>query len=663
MCGIAGLIASGKVDLDLLRRMTGRLEHRGPDHEGIWVDSDASVGFGHRRLSIIDLSPTGREPMHSASGRLVVTFNGEIYNHREIRARLQREGRVPEGGWRGHSDIEVLLQAIEIWGLEAALTEAVGMFAFALWDREQRTLQLVRDRFGEKPLYYGWVGRDFLFASELKALGVHPQFDGKIDRTALQAYVARTYIPAPLSIYRRIYKLQPGCILTVAPEITRAPLSEGPRPGWQSGRSKLIQYWSYRDLIIRGLADPIGDEREAIDQLEQSLGEAIKGQSIADVPVGAFLSGGIDSSTVVALYQKHSSAPVRTFSIGFEEGGFNEAESARRVATHFGTVHEEHIVRVQEARDIIPRLPEIYDEPFADSSQIPTYLVSRFARQEVTVALTGDGGDELFAGYNRHFLAPWLWKYMRLVPLPLRSAAAGPLGRVPPAFWQGAAGALPGQANPHFGGKLQKTLRIAGNARRFDDVYLSFLDEWSHEPSPVLGGNAREICFDLNLGADAPAAVRMMYCDSVTYLPDDILAKIDRASMAVSLETRVPFLDHRVAEVAARIPLSMKVRDRNGKHILREVLFRHAPRELFRRPKAGFAIPVGQWIKGPLRPWAEDLLDPTRMAAEGWFDPAIVQRRWRDHVEGRSDSTPAIWAILMFQAWQREHREPLARAA
>ena len=663
MCGIAGIIASDTVPPDLPSRMASTIVHRGPDDHGIWSDPEARVALVHRRLSIVDLSPHGHQPMISADGRWVIIYNGEIYNHAALRADLDASGGTPEGGWRGHSDTETLLQAIRCWGLHGTLDRLVGMFAFALWDRRDRLLRLVRDRFGEKPLYYGWVGRDFLFGSELKAFRVHPQFDGQIDQIALQAYAARTYIPAPLSIYKGIYKLQPGCILTVAPDISKAPMNEAPSPGWQSGRSNLVRYWSYRDVVARGLANPLSNEDEAIGLLEKSLGEAIKDQSIADVPVGAFLSGGIDSSTVVALYQKHSSTPVRTFSIGFEESEFNEADSARKVATHLGTVHEEHIVRVQEARDVIPSLPAIYDEPFADSSQIPTHLVSRFAREKVTVALTGDGGDELFAGYNRHVLAPWLWNCMRPIPLPLRAAAAGPLGRIPPSMWQKAAATLPRAANPHFGSKLQKALRVVGNARRFEDVYLSFLDEWSLEPGPVMNVTGEFPGFDFALPKSAPAAVRMMYCDAVSYLPDDILCTVDRASMAVSLETRVPFLDHRVASLAARIPLDMKIHGRGGKHILRQLLYRHAPKELFERPKAGFAIPVGQWIKGPLRPWAEDLLDPTRMAAEGWFDPAIVQRRWQDHVDGRSDSTPALWAILMFQAWHREQRQPLARAA
>jgi asparagine synthase (glutamine-hydrolysing) len=384
---------------------------------------------------------------------------------------------------------------------------------------------------------------------------------------------------------------------------------------------------------------------------------------MADVPVGAFLSGGIDSSTICGLYQKHSAIPVRTFSIGFEETGFNEAEDAKRVARHLGTIHQEHYVTVREAREVIPLLPAMYDEPFADSSQIPTYLVSHFARQQVTVALTGDGGDELFAGYYRHFVAPRLWQRLRKVPQALRSATGSPLSRIPSQFWGGLAGLFPGRNRPHIGGKLQKGFRVAASASSLDDVYLTFLDEWALEPSPVLGGEGFDNRFDLDVGAAAPDAVRMMYCDAVSYLPDDILAKVDRASMAVSLETRVPFLDHRVAELAARIPVDLKVRDGRGKHILRKLLHSLVPPELVDRPKAGFGIPVGEWIKGPLRPWAEDLFDPGPMRADGWLNPDAVRRRWVDHLSGRRDSTPALWSILMFQAWLREQTNVAAKAA
>jgi asparagine synthase (glutamine-hydrolysing) len=536
------------------------------------------------------------------------------------------------------------------------------MFAFALWDRGERKLSLVRDRFGEKPLYYGWAGRDFVFGSELKALRAHPQFDSAIDRRALQPFAQRGYIPAPLSIYRRVFKLPPGCILSLSPEAAASPMDEPPAEGGK-GDLRLSRYWSYRDVVERGLAEPIRDEADALDQLEQVLGAAIRDQSLADVPVGAFLSGGIDSSTIVALCQKQSSTPVRTFSIGFEEAPFNEAEDAARVAKHLGTVHNEHYVTVAEARDVIPLLPAMYDEPFADSSQIPTFLVSRFAREQGTVALTGDGGDELFGGYNRHVHGPRLWERMAKVPRSLRAVAGASLGRLPPRMWRGASTLLAGQRQPSFAPKLQKALRMSGTARSFDDAYVGLLDEWSFEQSPVRGSESGPSDYAFDCGADAPDAVRAMYCDAMAYLPGDILCKVDRASMAVSLETRVPFLDHRVADLAARIPIGMKVRGGSGKDILRKLLYRHVPRGLVERPKAGFAVPVGEWIKGPLRGWAEELMEPAAMAAEGWFDPAIVQRRWKDHLTGRRDSTAALWSILMFQAWLCEQRGEVRAAA
>lgn len=657
MCGIAGLIAAGEVDKQLLQRMTDRLAHRGPDDEGLWIDRDSGVGLGHRRLSIVDLSPAGHEPMHSASGRFVVTFNGEIYNHREIRSRLDGEGLVPLEGWRGHSDIETLLQAIDAWGLRKALSEAVGMFAFALWDRRQRTLSLVRDRFGEKPLYYGWIGRDFLFGSELKALRLHPRFDNEIDRHALQLFAARTYIPAPFSIYRRIFKLPPGCVLEVSSDGAATPLDEPPAEGSAGGLS-LERYWSYRDVVRRGLADPIGNEADSLAELDHALTRAVADQSVADVPVGVFLSGGIDSSTVAALYQRESSRPVRTFSIGFDDQTYNEAPFARRVAERLGTVHHEQILTEDDVLETIPLLPSMYDEPFADSSQIPTYLVSRMARSEVTVALTGDGGDELFGGYYRHFYAPRMWRYIRRVPSSVRSAIGPPLSRLPKDIWQTAGALLPHHGRSNRGAKIQKALRVSAAAQRFDDVYASFLDEWSLQPSPVLGGSDRGPPWDLDVANDTPDEVRMMYCDAVSYLPDDILCKVDRASMAVSLETRVPFLDHRVADVAARIPSAFKISGGEGKGIVRKLLYREASRELFDRPKAGFAIPIGDWLRGPLRSWAEDLLAEHRIRREGWFDAAVVHRRWREHLSRREDSTAALWAILMFQCWLDEQRAP-----
>lgn len=649
MCGIAGLLGPDAATPGLVGRMTDVIAHRGPDDKGVWVDAEAGIALGHRRLSIVDLSPHGHQPMPSSGDRFILNYNGEIYNHTAIRRELEEGGHAPQAGWRGHSDTETLVEAIAAWGLSEAVDRAVGMFAFALWDRQERMLHLIRDRFGEKPLYYGQIGRDFAFASELKSLRLHPRFDAEIDRNALRGYAARTYVMSPLSMYRGIYKLPPGCILSVQ---SGARFDRPPEEGIPSGPVRLTRYWSYRDVVTAGLTDPIADETEALEALEAAMSQAIRGQSVADVPVGAFLSGGIDSSSVVALYQKYSSTPVRTYTIGFEEAGFDEAQHAKAVAAHFGTVHQEHYVSVAEAREVIPLLPTMYDEPFADSSQIPTFLVSKFARRDVTVALTGDGGDELFGGYNRHVMAPRLWSSLRKLPRPLRKTAAAALGWVPPAAW-GRLAKLARRGGPFIGSKIYKGLRVAGSANGFDDVYASFLDEWSQESSPVLGADGRELGSDLHL-AGADDTLRMMYADATSYLPDDILCKVDRASMAVSLETRVPFLDHRVASLAARIPISLKVKGGVGKHILRELLFREAPCALFDRPKAGFAVPVGEWIKGPLRCWAEEMLDPRQMKGEGWFDSAIVQRRWAEHLAGRRDSTCAIWAILMFQAWLRE---------
>ena len=648
MCGIVGQLTRSVPDRDLLARMAAAIAHRGPDDHGVWSDPDAGIGLAHRRLAIVDLSPHGRQPMISADGRWVLCYNGEIYNHAAIRAELDAAGQAPEGGWRGHSDTETLLQAIAGWGLAATLERAVGMFAFALWDRTERRLQLVRDRFGEKPLYYGWIGHDFVFASELKAIRIHPRFDGQIDRTALRHYAARTYIPAPWSIYRRLFKLLPGTVLTL--DALGEPFDSPPVEGGR-GPVRSERYWSYPAVVGAGRAEPYGDRAEALAALEGALAQSIGGQGIADVPVGAFLSGGIDSSTVVALYKKYGRGEVATYTIGFHEAGFDEATPARAVAAHLGTRHHEHYVTVDEARSVIPDLPDIYDEPFADSSQIPTYLVSRFARREVTVALSGDGGDELFGGYNRHIVAPDLWRRLSRVPAPLRSLAATPLAAIPSSWWQAGGALLPGGHQPHFGAKLNKALRLAGSARRFDDVYAGFLDEWALEPSPVLGAGD-----PLALPEIDPSwsdAERMMTIDALTYLPDDIMTKVDRAAMAVSLETRAPFLDHRVAAVAARIPPAMKIHHGQGKQILRELLARELPPKLFQRPKAGFGIPVGEWIKGPLRDWAEDLLDPAAMAAAGYFDAGIVGRRWADHCSGQRDSTPALWAVLMFEAWRR----------
>jgi asparagine synthase (glutamine-hydrolysing) len=660
MCGIAGLVSARPVELDLLRAMTGRISHRGPDGSGLWQDEEAGVHLGHRRLSIVDLSPSGHQPMVSVSGRYALTFNGEIYNHPALRREIEEAGGGPGASgrpWRGHSDTETLLEGVALWGLKRTLEKSVGMFALALWDRQERVLELARDRFGEKPLYIGWAGGDFLFGSELKALRAHPRFDSEIDRRALRLFASRSYVPAPMSIYRSMHKLEPGCILSIDVSSgvpTPQPL---PDPGRSQGGMKLERYWSYRNVVAQGLERPIESEAEALEALEGALADSVKAQGVADVPVGAFLSGGIDSATVVALYQKYSAGKVRTFSIGFEDERFDEASHAKAVAAHFGTEHHEQYATPREAQEVIPLLPAMYDEPFGDPSQIPTYLVSRFARQNVTVALSGDGGDELFGGYNRYIRAARLWGRLKQVPRPLRSVGAGALGRVPAPMWNRMSGILPGgRKSPDFGTKVKKALRSMAGAQDLDDVFHHFLDEWPQGASPVLGTVADRAYapFPLDVAPDAPDAVRMMYADALTYMPDDILCKVDRASMAVSLETRAPLLDHRVAEVAARIPIGMKIQGGKGKHILRELLFREAPRSLFDRPKAGFTMPVGEWIKGPLRDWAEGLLDRRRMNAGGYLDADMVQRRWQQHLSGEADGTAALWTLLMFQAWVEE---------
>lgn len=637
-----------------MRAMTYAVAHRGPDDAGTWVDLEAGIALGHRRLSIVDLSSSGHQPMHSACRRFVLTFNGEIFNFRELRANLEGAGLVPTGGWRGSSDVEVFLQSIASWGLRAALDKSVGMWAFGLWDRRERRLTLVRDRFGEKPLYYGWAGSDFVFGSELKALRCHPGFDNSIDRRAVALFARRTHVPSPLSIYRRTFKLPPGCLLEVKADGAAVPLDVPPDEADFSNGIRLKRYWSYRDVVRSGLAEPIEDENDALGELEKALSGSIRRQSVADVPVGAFLSGGIDSSTIVSLYQKHSDVPIRTFSMGFEDAVFDEAPHAKAVARYLGTVHEERNVTAAEARDVIPLLPAMYDEPFADSSQIPTHLLSRFAREHVTVALTGDGGDELFGGYNRHVMAPAAWRRIKRVPHAVRGFAAVPLSRIPSRFWDRATSFACGPCPPHFGGKVQKVMAIAGVAASLEDIHRCLVEEWEPGTSPVSGGGGWVIPLDMDVGAGTSDAVRMMYCDAVSYLPDDILCKVDRASMAVGLETRLPFLDQRVAETAARIPLSMKINAGRGKFILRKLLERYLPERIVDRPKAGFAVPVGAWIRGPLLDWAEDLLHPATMRTEGWFDPELVSARWRDHRSGRADWTGALWAVLMFQAWLRQ---------
>jgi asparagine synthase (glutamine-hydrolysing) len=643
MCGIAGFVGgdwSGSgAAAATLARMNACLRHRGPDRADSWTDPDARVALAFNRLAILDLSPAGDQPMHSANGRYVIVFNGEVYNHRELRDELAAADRAP--AWRGHSDTESLLAAIEAWGLRGALDRSTGMFAFALWDRQERTLSLARDRLGEKPLYYGRQrpGGPLLFGSELKALAQHPAFDGEVDRAALTLLLRYGTIPAPFSIYRGIAKLPPATVLT---------LREGAEPVIEA-------YWSGAAAAERGVADPLqlGPD-QAVDALEALLERSVGRQMVADVPLGAFLSGGVDSSSIVALMQKLSARPVKTFTIGFREHGYDEAEHAAAVARHLGTDHTELYVTAEEARAVIPRLPEIYDEPFADSSQIPTHLVAALARRSVTVALSGDGGDELFAGYDRYRMTAQLWRGMSAVPRPLRTAAGRALTRISPAAWDRLGHAtrslVPSSLRvDRLGDKIHKGAPLLGSASAAQ-LYTGMLSAWNDPGAVVIGGSEPEApCPRLdNLGA----VERMMALDLLGYLPDDILAKVDRAAMAVSLETRVPFLDHHLVEFAWRLPLALKLRGGTTKWILRELLYRHVPRSLIERPKMGFGVPIGRWLRGPLRDWAEALLDRRQLEQQGFFRPEPIRHLWEAHLLGKVDAQNRLWPVLMFQSWR-----------
>lgn len=637
MCGICGFLAGPGPDSGLeaaARRMADTIAHRGPDGDGVWADGEAGVALGHRRLAIVDLSPLGRQPMESADGRWVVAYNGEIYNFQDLRAELEAAGHR----FRGHSDTEVLLEGCAAWGVERAVRRLVGIFAFALWDRRERTLYLVRDHLGVKPLYWARMGGALLFGSQPKALRAHPAFAAEIDRDALSAFLRFSYVPAPHSIYQGVHKMEPGSILTV-------------RPGREPERTV---YWDAGEAARSGIANRLAlSDAEATDALESLLKDAVGRQMMADVPLGAFLSGGIDSSTVVALMQTQSARPVRTFTIGFGEDGYDEAVHARAVAAHLGTEHTELRVEASHALEVIPKLAGWYDEPFADSSQIPTLLVSEMTRRSVTVALSGDGGDELFAGYNRYLTAPALWRRMAPLPAGLRRGAAGLIRAVRPAGWDRLAGLIPEGRRPRqTGDKLHKLAGVL-DAAGPDAIYRRLVSQWQDPDALVRGGREPHgPAWGDGLAAGIPDFVeRMQHFDSVTYLPDDILAKVDRASMGVSLEARVPLLDHRVVEFAWRVPLAQKLRDGKGKWLLRQVLYRHVPPALVERPKAGFAIPLDGWLRGPLRDWAEDLLDEGRLRREGFFDPAPIRACWAEHLAGTRNNQHRLWNVLMFQDW------------
>lgn len=637
MCGFSGVLS--RVDWSsmaeqLLTAMSQSIAHRGPDDHGIWFEPQAGIGLAHTRLAIVDLSPAGHQPMQSANGRYVIAFNGEIYNHLALRAELEIND------WRGHSDTETLLAGFSAWGIEPTIARSVGMFAFAVWDKQLQTLTLGRDRAGEKPLYYGWQDEVFLFGSELKALKVHPGFKKELNHEALALFLRHNYIPAPHSIYQNIHKLAPGTLVQLS--------LNSPQP-------IITKYWSAAQQAVAGSHAAFnGDAVELVDELEGLAKAAIAQQMMADVPLGAFLSGGVDSSTVVALMQAQSSQPVRTFSIGFHEEKYNEATYAKAVAEHLGTQHTELYISTAEALSVIPNLSTLYDEPFSDSSQIPTFLVSQLAKQEVSVALSGDAGDELFCGYNRYTMTSKLWGKINKVPLPLRKGTARLMKHIAPPHWDKFASLLPVlKQYTQFGSKVHKGAYVLASAsvneayRRLishHDAPYSLLMTNGQEPGIFMDEHAAELM-------QLDAVNRMMAMDFMSYLPDDILVKVDRAAMGVSLETRVPFLDHRLVEFAWTIPLAMKLRDGQSKWPLRQLLYRYVPRQLIERPKMGFAIPLHDWLRGPLQPWAEVLLNEQRLQQEGIFNPQAVRRMWLAHGQGKGNFSALLWNILMFQAW------------
>ena len=639
MCGIAGLLsfdsAYSRQQLhQTAELMNTSLRHRGPDDDGVWLDAEAPVALAHRRLSIVDLSSAGHQPMMSSDNRFVITYNGEVYNHEEVRPELVARGVR----FRGHSDTEVMLEAFSAFGIEATVKRLIGMFAIGVWNRRERTLTLVRDRLGIKPIYWAKFGDLFMFGSELKALRAHPGWTPRINRGAVAAFLRHNYVPAPHTIYEGVHKLEPGSILTLP---------------W-NGEPNIKQFWEARTIARAGIANPLSaNDGDLTDQLEQLLKDAVSRRMVADVPVGAFLSGGIDSSTVVALMHAANAGTVRTYTIGFNVAGFDEAKHAAAIARHLGTEHTELTATAQQALDVIPRLPDFYDEPFADSSQIPTYLISAMTRQHVTVALSGDGGDEVFAGYNRYQLATGRWRGLSLLPRAVRHGMAATLTGISAERWSRLLALLPARMRPaQIGEKLHKLASIM-TLEDGDAAYRQLVSHW--EPEQLLAGVAepRGILWDASIAEDIPTLLeRMQLLDLITYLPDDILTKVDRASMAVGLEARVPLLDHRVVEFSWRLPSSAKIRNGKSKWLLRQVLDRHVPRDLIERPKMGFGIPLGEWLRGPLRDWAEALLSEKRLREGGVLDPVRVRQHWNEHLQGSRNWQHQLWDVLMLEAWR-----------
>jgi asparagine synthase (glutamine-hydrolysing) len=645
MCGITGFIANSSnktLNSELVSRMVDKLEHRGPDGKGVWIDDSGIVALGHRRLAILDLSESGHQPMLSKSGRFALIFNGEIYNHLKIRNDLQSSNSSIIK-WDGHSDTETLLAAIEEWGFEKALIKCTGMFAIALWDNSEKILFLARDRFGEKPLYYGWQNETFMFGSELKSFKCHPDFKGEINRESLKLFLRYNYVPSPYSIYEDIHKLPPGNFLRL--KIANDKVFS------------LHNYWSLIDAAQSGEKEPLNvNDKEAISLLEQCLGDSVESQLISDVPLGAFLSGGIDSSLIVSMMKARSLKPVKTFTIGFEELDFNEAKHAKAVAMHLGTEHSELYVSSYDALDIIPHLPLLYDEPFADSSQIPTFLIAKMSSEYVKVALSGDGGDELFGGYNRYLWSRSIVDKTSLIPKFARQSVGSLIKKIPSKNLDYINNSflrfLPTKYKTTLiGDKIHKVADLLSFGSELE-LYKGLVSQWQNPDEIVKNQSEANIFLTSEVERKSFSDIehQMMFLDAKTYLPDDILCKVDRAAMGVSLETRVPFLNHNVVSLAWQLPLNMKIRDRQGKWILRELLCQHVPKSLIERPKQGFSLPIAEWLRGPLREWAEVLLERSRLESEGFFYPDPIRKAWQDHLNGKNMHNQ-LWGILMFQAW------------
>ena len=645
MCGIAGFLNFKQTQtqdtlISLGKKMSDTLIHRGPDDFGIWVDEKDGICLAHRRLAILDLSPLGHQPMVSQSKRYVLIFNGEIYNYMEIRKDLESKNC----NFKGHSDTEVMLSAFETWGRFESLKIFTGMFAIALWDHKEKQLYLVRDRLGKKPLYYGFMGNTFLFGSELKALKTHPEFQKRINRNALTAFLRYSCIPTPYSIYENIYKLPSGNVLTL-----------NPQKGWN--QIELTSYWSFQEIAQKNRDLPFhNNEAEAVEELETLIKDAVKIRMYSDVPLGAFLSGGIDSSLVTALMQSQSEIPIKTFTIGFQESGYNEAPYAKEIARHLGTNHTEFYLSPKDAMDVIPILPVLYDEPFADPSQIPTYLVSKLAKHQVTVALSGDGGDEIFVGYNRYLIAKNMRGKIFRLPIPLKKIFSIGMTKISPQpinslFSSFSRFNLPFLKEERPGEKLHKLAQIL-TVSSCEEMYYQLVSHWKDPEAIVIDGKEPFTYLKtVQWNSKMSCVEKMMAWDTLTYLPDDILAKVDRASMGVSLEVRAPLLDHRVVEYAWNLPEAQKIKQKETRWILRKILYQYVPKELIERPKMGFGLPIGEWLRGPLREWSESLINEQKIKNENFFQPKPIREKWEEHLSKKRNWYDLLWNILMFEAW------------